>query len=209
MSRRDTLQDLKRTIVKLRHSKPTLLRLWKIPEPRHLRNYYIEIEWEFFKFSSIRLEGNLLEKDLTSTLHEAHFDFNDILLVEHKLRSNKDFVFVEYDQTLSEKKWHNKDNENLDPEDLTFLNLPLEDYVRRTWACGLSNLGNSCYMNASLQCLLHVEELQKYFLIGFHNQEINHRNVMGTKGWIAEKFGDLAYETWTSRSGRIQPYEIK
>ena len=32
---------------------------------------------------------------------------------------------------------------------------------------------------------------------------------MGTKGRIAEKFGDLAYETWTSRSGRIQPYEIK
>ena len=64
-------------------------------------------------------------------------------------------------------------------------------------------------MNASLQCLLHVEELAKYFLIGFHNQEINHRNVMGTKGRIAEKFGDLMYETWTSRSGRIQPYPIK
>jgi ubiquitin carboxyl-terminal hydrolase 4/11/15 len=29
---------------------------------------------------------------------------------------------------------------------------------------GLMNLGNTCYMNSALQCLMHVEELASYFL---------------------------------------------
>ena len=35
---------------------------------------------------------------------------------------------------------------------------------------GLINLGNSCYINAVLQCLLHVPELVKYFLKNNFNQ---------------------------------------
>jgi ubiquitin carboxyl-terminal hydrolase 4/11/15 len=33
--------------------------------------------------------------------------------------------------------------------------------------CGLSNLGNTCYMNSALQCLRSVEELSKYFISMF------------------------------------------
>jgi ubiquitin carboxyl-terminal hydrolase 4/11/15 len=54
---------------------------------------------------------------------------------------------------------------------------------------GLSNLGNTCYMNSALQCVRSVEELTKYFLTGAAKNEINQDNPLGNNGDVA-----LAYE---------------
>lgn len=75
---------------------------------------------------------------------------------------------------------------------------------------GLSNLGNTCYMNLALQCLLHIPELCLYFLFDLHYRELNKENPLGYHGDVAQAFGLLLQQTYdTGVSGSLAPREFK
>ena len=64
---------------------------------------------------------------------------------------------------------------------------------------GLDNLGNTCYMNSSLQALLHTPHLVEYFLRKTHLRELNVDSKFGFKGRLAMAFGKLCADLWLYR----------
>ncbi|THH28573.1 hypothetical protein EUX98_g5618 [Antrodiella citrinella] len=76
---------------------------------------------------------------------------------------------------------------------------------------GLANMGNTCFMNSAIQCLVHTRELMDYFLTGVYEDELNPENPLGMHGAIAEAFGALLSRIWDpmSSSTSYPPREFK
>jgi hypothetical protein len=75
---------------------------------------------------------------------------------------------------------------------------------------GLDNIGNTCYMNSGLQCLMHIPQFVEYFLSKQHVQELNPSNPLGFNGEVAMALGNLISMCWSARLYRsVRPSLFK
>nr|XP_018259897.1 uncharacterized protein I303_07969 [Kwoniella dejecticola CBS 10117]OBR82055.1 hypothetical protein I303_07969 [Kwoniella dejecticola CBS 10117] len=74
---------------------------------------------------------------------------------------------------------------------------------------GLKNLGNTCYMNSTLQCLSATYPFTSFFLDGSYKRSINLYNPLGTKGNLANAFAELLKALWKEDYTFLSPVTFR
>ena len=76
-------------------------------------------------------------------------------------------------------------------------------------ACGLANLGNTCYANAALQCISYLPLLRAYLLSNSYKTDLNKENVLGSGGKVLEEFAELLRVLWSGKYSAKAPSKFK
>lgn len=159
---------------------------------------------QVFDFLCTRLR--LRQEDTRLWLYK---DDNNLILIEEENMTLEDFGIEDNDQILIEVR--NKDQTW--PEEICRLvNSKTDQKNKRPTergATGLNNLGNTCFMNAALQCVSNTQPLTLYFINNKHLFEFNRTNPLSMKGHMAKRYGDLVRDLWSGTSKTIAPVKLR
>eukprot|EP00510_Aplanochytrium_minuta_P001597 CAMPEP_0184022128 /NCGR_PEP_ID=MMETSP0954-20121128/10401_1 /TAXON_ID=627963 /ORGANISM="Aplanochytrium sp, Strain PBS07" /LENGTH=1212 /DNA_ID=CAMNT_0026304403 /DNA_START=201 /DNA_END=3839 /DNA_ORIENTATION=- len=76
-------------------------------------------------------------------------------------------------------------------------------------AVGLQNIGNTCYMNSTMQCLSNIPQLRKFFVSDEYKAEINKDNPLSYDGKLAEAYGGIMQMLWSGEGDVVEPRGFK
>ncbi|KAL0574304.1 ubiquitin-specific protease doa4 [Marasmius crinis-equi] len=74
---------------------------------------------------------------------------------------------------------------------------------------GLKNMGNTCYMNAPIQCLSASPPFARFFTEGRWKTAVNHVNPLGSKGRLTSSFAQLVHAMWGNELPYLTPTDFR
>ncbi|KAJ3767872.1 ubiquitin carboxyl-terminal hydrolase 4 [Lentinula raphanica] len=89
------------------------------------------------------------------------------------------------------------------------------EWTPRYWAdspigtSGLKNMGNTCYMNAPIQCLSATVPFARFFTEVDLKSVINYMNKMNSKGQLTKAFSRLVHDIWHADMPYITPNDFR
>ncbi|XP_005089176.1 ubiquitin carboxyl-terminal hydrolase 32 [Aplysia californica] len=136
-------------------------------------------------------------------------DDQNITLLEDEEKTVEDYGIEDMQQMLLEIR-----NKDLTwPEEMSQLaknkTVKKDDAPTQKGATGLNNLGNTCFMNAAVQCVSNTWPLTQYFAGNLHLFELNRDNPLGMKGHIAQRYGELIKDLWGGTSKTVAPLKLR
>ena len=162
--------------------------------------------FEDLKISMIKgYKCTICKKKLNHLNDKYNCDFCNFSLFCSKECADKSIDHINLDNKLIQIKQPKFKLTNL--LSLNLDSLLLSGGIRRG-IVGLRNLGNTCYINCSLQCLSNTEDLTKYFLSGEFSKEINSGNS-SSKGEISNAYYNLINKMWKGTKEVISPNDLR
>ena len=139
----------------------------------------------YLLFSKINTSYNL---DYIINIQDSNFQFKNIFEKSEKDETMEQIFTSQFKINLREKK----------PQELKGFSEKIGDiYVIKTLeevkhCLGLQNIGATCYMNATIQCLCHVLNLKKYFL----NKELVMKDIQNKNCPLTIEFSNVINTLW-------------